>query len=58
VEISFPDPDHAETTSYVHAWHRPPGAPADPVIVAATSTASSAPRPDGASPTGACSPTA
>jgi SnoaL-like domain len=30
----YGNPDHAETTSYVHAWHRPPGASADPVILA------------------------
>ena len=34
VQISYRDADHAETTSYVHAWHRPPGAPVDPVILA------------------------
>ena len=34
VQISFPEPDHAETTSYVHAWHGTPGAPVDPVVLA------------------------
>lgn len=34
VQISFADADHAATTSYVYAWHRPPGAAADPVILA------------------------
>jgi 3-phenylpropionate/cinnamic acid dioxygenase small subunit len=34
VQISFPDADHAETTSYLYAWHRPPGAAVDPVILA------------------------
>jgi 3-phenylpropionate/cinnamic acid dioxygenase small subunit len=34
VQISFPDPDHAETTSYVHAWHGAPGAAVDPVVLA------------------------
>ena len=34
VQISLPDADHAETTSYVYAWHRPPGAAVDPVILA------------------------
>ncbi|GAA3256809.1 nuclear transport factor 2 family protein [Dactylosporangium siamense] len=34
VQISFPDADHAATTSYVYAWHRPPGAVADPIILA------------------------
>ncbi len=34
VQISFPDADHAETTSYVHAWHGAPGAPVDPVVLA------------------------
>ena len=33
VQIAFTDADHAEATSYVYAWHRPPGAPADPVIL-------------------------
>jgi 3-phenylpropionate/cinnamic acid dioxygenase small subunit len=34
VQISLPGPDQAEATSYVHAWHRLPGAPVDPVILA------------------------
>ena len=34
VQISFPDADHAEATSYLYAWHRPPGAAVDPVILA------------------------
>jgi 3-phenylpropionate/cinnamic acid dioxygenase small subunit len=34
VQISFTDADHAETTSYVYAWHRAPGAPVDPVVMA------------------------
>jgi 3-phenylpropionate/cinnamic acid dioxygenase small subunit len=34
VQISFPDADHAETTSYLYAWHRPQGAAVDPVILA------------------------
>jgi len=34
VEIGFSDADHATTTSYVHAWHRSPGAPVDPVVLA------------------------
>jgi 3-phenylpropionate/cinnamic acid dioxygenase small subunit len=34
VEIAFPDADHATTTSYLHAWHRVPGAPVDPVVLA------------------------
>jgi SnoaL-like domain len=58
VQISFPDADHAETTSYLYAWHRPPGAAVDPIILAAMSTASSALRPAGASPTAECSRTA
>lgn len=34
VQISFPDADHAETTSYVYAWHGAPGAAVDPVVLA------------------------
>jgi 3-phenylpropionate/cinnamic acid dioxygenase small subunit len=34
VQISFPEPDRAETTSYVHAWHGGSGAPVDPVVMA------------------------
>jgi hypothetical protein len=34
VQISFPGDGHAETTSYLCAWHRPPGAAADAVILA------------------------
>ena len=34
VQISFHSADQAETTSYVHAWHGAPGAPADPVVLA------------------------
>lgn len=34
VLVTFTDADHAETTSYVHAWHGMPGAPVDPVILA------------------------
>ncbi|GAA0588728.1 hypothetical protein GCM10010172_87090 [Paractinoplanes ferrugineus] len=34
VEIGFSDTDHATTTSYVHAWHRTPGAPVDPMVFA------------------------
>jgi 3-phenylpropionate/cinnamic acid dioxygenase small subunit len=34
VQVSFPDPDHAETTCYVYAWHRMPGAAADPIVLA------------------------
>lgn len=34
VEISFCDADHAETTSYVYAWHGVPGAAVDPVLLA------------------------
>ena len=33
-QISFRDADHAETTSYVYAWHRAPGAAVDPVVLA------------------------
>jgi 3-phenylpropionate/cinnamic acid dioxygenase small subunit len=34
VQISFPNPDHAETTSYVYAWHGIPGAEVAPVVLA------------------------
>jgi ketosteroid isomerase-like protein len=34
VLISFPDADHAATTSYVYAWHGGPGGAAGPVILA------------------------
>ena len=34
VQISFPDADHAETTSYLYAWHQSPGTAVDPVILA------------------------
>jgi 3-phenylpropionate/cinnamic acid dioxygenase small subunit len=34
VQISFPDADHAETTSYVYAWHGAPGGAVDPVVLA------------------------
>jgi hypothetical protein len=33
-EYGVGDADHAETTSYVHAWHGIPDAAADPVILA------------------------
>ena len=34
VQIRFADADHAETTSYVYAWHGAPGETADPVVLA------------------------
>ena len=34
VQIRFPDADHAETTSYVYAWHKIPGTPVDPIVMA------------------------
>ena len=34
VQVSFPDADHAEATCYVYAWHRMPGAAADPIVLA------------------------
>ena len=34
VQISFSGADHAETTSYLYAWHQTPGATVDPVIMA------------------------
>jgi 3-phenylpropionate/cinnamic acid dioxygenase small subunit len=34
VQISFTDADHADTTSYVYAWHGAPGAAVDPVLLA------------------------
>jgi 3-phenylpropionate/cinnamic acid dioxygenase small subunit len=34
VQISFPEADHAETTSYVYAWHGAPGTAADPTVLA------------------------
>ncbi|EXG80460.1 nuclear transport factor 2 family protein [Cryptosporangium arvum] len=34
VTVAFPDADHAETTSYVHAWHGVAGADVDPVVLA------------------------
>ena len=34
VLVTFTGTDHAETTSYVHAWHGVKGAPVDPVILA------------------------
>lgn len=34
VQISFTGTDHAETTSYVYAWHEAPGAAVDPVVLA------------------------
>jgi 3-phenylpropionate/cinnamic acid dioxygenase small subunit len=34
VQIDLTDDDHAETTSYVYSWHRPPGAAVDPVLLA------------------------
>jgi 3-phenylpropionate/cinnamic acid dioxygenase small subunit len=34
VQIRLLDPDHAETTSYVYAWHGTPGAADDPVVLA------------------------
>ncbi|WP_425558305.1 nuclear transport factor 2 family protein [Cryptosporangium japonicum] len=33
-ERAFPDADHAETTSYLHAWHGVAGADVDPVVLA------------------------
>jgi len=34
IQVSFPDADHAETTCYLYAWHRMPGAAADPIVLA------------------------
>jgi 3-phenylpropionate/cinnamic acid dioxygenase small subunit len=34
VQITFPDADHAETTSYVYAWHGAAGAAVGPVVLA------------------------
>jgi 3-phenylpropionate/cinnamic acid dioxygenase small subunit len=34
VHVSFTDADHAETTSYVYAWHGTPGVAVGPVVLA------------------------